>query len=479
LKRKHLGALALLSMGAMLIHGYHPFAEDAEIYLPGVEKILDPGLFPAGDRFFQPHAGLTLFPDLIAASVRLSHLTLEWTLLLWQLLSIFLLLLASWQLISKCFAEASARWCGVVLLAALLTLPVGGTSLYIMDQYVVPRNLCAFAAMFAIVSVLDHKYWKAALWLIFAGLLHPLMWFFAFVYCLLLAGMERLSPLLAFGSFLPLGFSFGHPSPAYEEAVKLHPYFSLQSWAWYEWLGILGPVAIVWWFTHFARRRQLHTLDRLGRALIPYQLLFLAAGLVLSLSFFGNLARLQPLRSLYLLYTLMILIGGGFLGTFVLKKQLWRWIVLFVPLCAAMFLAQRSLFPNSAHVEWPGVAAKNPWVQAFLWARQNTPKDAIFALDPRHMLIAGEDEQGFRAIAQRNRLADAIKDSGAVSMFPALAEEWLKQLRAQANWRQHGVQDFERLRADYGVSWVILQAPGVAGLDCPYRNSAVLTCRVP
>jgi hypothetical protein len=305
------------------------------------------------------------------------------------------------------------------------------------------------------------------------------MWFFAFFYCLLLIGIEKLSPRLSWCCLLPLGFSFGRPSAAYQEAVKLHSYFSLQSWTWYEWLGAIGPIAILWWLTRLARRWQLQKTKLLCGALIPYQVLFLAAGLVLSLPVFGNLARLQPLRSLHLLYMLMILISGGFLGTFALKNHMWRWVLLFAPLCAGMFLAQRSLFPNDAHVECPGIPSKNPWVQAFLWVRQNTPKDATFALDPWHMLIPGEDEQGFRAIAQRNRLADAIKDSGAVSMFPALAEGWLKQLHAQENWQQFQVQDFERLRADYRVSWVILQTPGVAGLECPYRNSAVLVCRIP
>jgi len=38
--------LFLLTVGAFLVQGYHPFAEDAEIYLPGVEKILHPELFP-------------------------------------------------------------------------------------------------------------------------------------------------------------------------------------------------------------------------------------------------------------------------------------------------------------------------------------------------------------------------------------------------------------------------------------------------
>src|ERR1039458_6753026 len=32
---KHIAILSLLTAAALLIHGYHPYAEDAEIYLPG------------------------------------------------------------------------------------------------------------------------------------------------------------------------------------------------------------------------------------------------------------------------------------------------------------------------------------------------------------------------------------------------------------------------------------------------------------
>ena len=95
--------LLLLSLGAALVHGYHPWAEDAAIYLPGVEKILHPDLFPFNAQFFEFHAHMTFFPNLIAASVRLSHLPLDVVLFLWQLASIFLFLWACQQLISRCF----------------------------------------------------------------------------------------------------------------------------------------------------------------------------------------------------------------------------------------------------------------------------------------------------------------------------------------------------------------------------------------
>jgi hypothetical protein len=124
------------------------------------------------------------------------------------------------------------------------------------------------------------------------------------------------------------------------------------------------------------------------------------------------------------------------------------------------------------------MAAKNSWQQAFLWVRDHTPEDAVFALDPEHMNIAGEDANGFRAIAQRSMLADIQKDSGAVSMFPQIAETWSQQVDAQAGWKTFQATDFARLRKQYGVSWVVLQEPRTGGLDCPFRNDAVLVCRV-
>src|SRR5438105_4847593 len=119
----------LLTLGALLVHGYHPIAEDAEIYLPGVERILQPGLFTADARFFDSYTHFSLFARLIAGSVRLTHLSLETMLFAWHLLSVFLLLLGCRKLSAECFVSEAARWSGVFTIAALLTLPVAGTAL--------------------------------------------------------------------------------------------------------------------------------------------------------------------------------------------------------------------------------------------------------------------------------------------------------------------------------------------------------------
>ena len=490
-KYKPVILLLLLAPAALAVHGYHPYAEDAEIYLPGVEHVLNPKLFPVGQEFFLSHANMTQFPKLVAFSVRTTHLPLEAALMLWHVASIFLLLLACWELSGLCFPSQRARWGSVGLIAGLLSLPVAGTALFIMDQYLNPRNLAAFAAIFAVTRMLESKYFRALLWLAAAASVHLLMSSYVISFCLLFAVMRQYESRLwrevrrvevpaTVACLLPTMIPFLQSTPAYHEAAKLHTYFYIQHWAWYEVLGLVAPIGLFYWFSNIARARGWTNMVRLCRAFIVYDVIYIVAALVIDLpERFESLARLQPLRSLHLLYMVMFVMIGGLLGEFVLKNRAWRWVALFVPLSAGMFLQERSLFPASATIEWPGRAAKNPWAQAFVWIRENTAVDAVFAMDPRYMHIAGEDEIGFRCMAQRSRLADAIKDNGVVSMFPPLADRWLSEVNAENPWGSLGVEDFKRLEARYGLNWLVMQQPGVGGLECPYTNYAVRVCRAP
>ena len=477
---RHPGGLLLLSFVAFLIQGYHPYAEDAEIYLPGVLKILNPALFPANAQFFGEHAGYSLYAKLIAASVRITHVPPPWVVFSWQLASIFLLLAGTWRLAGAFFEQERARWGSVALMATLLTLPIAGTALYILDQYLNPRNLAAFMVLFAVAELLHRKYVAMALWLALAAAVHPLMASFAIAFCIWVVVLERYRPrVLGFAAaFVPLGL-FDPPPPAYHEVALRQSYFYVLRWEWYEWLGLIGPVVLFWWLARFARSRGMENLELVSRAMIPYILVATAAAIVLSIpARFEALARFEPLRCLALAYMILIVIGGGLLSQYVLLGRPWRWLALFIPLSLGMFFAQRQLFPASAHIEWPWAAPRNPWAQAFEWVRANAPSDALFALNPRHMALPGEDENGFRARAERSMLADAVKDKGAASAFPPLSVDWLEQVRDAENWVHFQKDDFERLRGKYGVSWIVVEQPGPAGLDCPYQNSVVRVCRL-
>src|SRR5947207_2530825 len=144
-----------LTLCALAVHGYHPGAEDAEIYLPGVLKRLQPSLFPYNAEFFQSHASLTAFPWVMAASVRATHLPVGTVMLAWQLVSMFAVLWASWRIARRCFQAPAAVWGGVALVASLLTMPVAGTSLYLVDPYVTSRSLSTPGALLAVATAAE------------------------------------------------------------------------------------------------------------------------------------------------------------------------------------------------------------------------------------------------------------------------------------------------------------------------------------
>ena len=50
--------------------------------------------------------------------------------------------------------------------------------------------------------------------------------------------------------------------------------------------------------------------------------------------------------------------------------------------------------------------------------------------------------------------------------------------RAQDGWRDFDALDFHLLNHKYGVTWVVVENPGVPGLACPYRSEAVQVCRI-
>jgi len=477
LRVKDLGILVGLTLGAFLLDGYHPGVEDAEIYLPGILKWLNPALFPYNSEFFQSHAHMTLFPQLIAGSIRVLHIPVGVGMLAWQLLCIFLLLLGCWRIARQCFQEEYAVWCAVAFVGALLRLSAAGTGLYIMDEYLTPRSLSTPAALFAVSDAIEGNYVRAGVWTVGICLVHPLMAIFAATFVVLiflLQRRERLSVQALAAITLPL---FPKVTPAYREVLQTRPYFFLTNWAWYEWLGLLAPFALLAWMAWLGKRNSLGATHLICRTLIVFETIFFAMALVVSLpGRFDNLAEIQPMRCLHLLYVLMFLLGGGLLGKFVLQDKAWRWALLFLPLCAGIVLAQRATFPASPYIEWPGSAAHNPWVQAFEWIRMNTPENAYFAMDPNTMQLPDEDQHGFRAIAQRSLLADNVKDSGAVSMFPALAEKWQEQVGAQRGWKKFQLADFQKLKTRYSVDWVVLEQPGVDGLTCPYENLRVRVC---
>jgi hypothetical protein len=191
------------------------------------------------------------------------------------------------------------------------------------------------------------------------------------------------------------------------------------------------------------------------------------------------LATLEPMRYLQLVYIFLFLIGGALLGGYVLESHPARWAVFLVLMYLPMFDVQRALFPSTPHLEFPGHASANPWLQAFAWIRTHTPPDAYFALGPGYLTRPGEDMHSFRALAERSTLADNLKDRSVLSKAPQLVAEWQLQVNAQPNWAGFQIADFQRLTDKFGVDWLILDREPPPGLPCPWNHRPLFVCQIP
>jgi hypothetical protein len=473
----------------IVVQGYHFGVDDAAIYLPAVERFATPGLFPYGADFFLSHSRMSVFSVAVGGMVRWLHVPLAWAVLGFHVLGIYLLLLAGYRLASLCFTRARAQWAAVVTLASVLTIPVAGTALPIMDPYLTARSLSTPLTLLALAAIIASRPVPAAVLLGITALLHPQMAAYGVILVILLSlprftpeplpAEEALAGSLGFFQRLPDGFHLGAAQQPYRATLYSRSFFFAWAWTWYEWAGIVLPLLILFAVARISVSALTPTAARLCRALLLLGLISTAAFLFFSSSpYFDDFVRLQPMRSFQLIYIVMFLLLGGLVGEYLLREKVWRWLLLFVPISIAMYAVDRSQYPSSRHLELPGRAVINPWTQAFDWVRDNTPRDAVFALPPRYLLIPGEDLHGFRAIAERSMIADWVKDSGVASVFPQMAPEWEREQQITRGWDQYTAADFQALATRSPVTWVMVQPGQAGGLDCPFHNDAVSVCRL-
>ena len=478
--------IALLTAAVLLVHGYHPLADDGAVYVAGIEKLADPSLYQADAVFALSPTHLSIFAHVLAALLRWSHVSLSVLLLACQVASIFLFLLGSWKVAARIFPDHNACWGAVLLAACCFTLPVAGTSLSIMDPYVTARSFSTPLMLFALAAVLDQQWLACALWLGLAALLHPLMACYAAITLLTFAltqrRMWRSLGLLAGLGWLVCAVIFAvthhaDPSLAYNRAALSRSYFFLSSWRWFEYPGLLMPLLLLG--IAGARSRG----PWAARALAIAATILGSCALLASICFVHRsgsllLARLQVLRAFHFVYIAGVLLAGGMLGTLAQRHK--RVIAaLYLALLLTMFGAQMLVYPASNHVEWPWLTPRNPWQQAFLWIRANTPEGAIFALDNDYIEWPGEDAQGFRATAERSAVADYFKDGGIASNFRQAAIPWWQG--SQATAQLNSASDEQRLArlTPLGVDWIVLPAQANTSFPCPFANPKVRVCRMP
>lgn len=481
--------LAGLTAAAMLIHGYHLGVEDAEIYLPAARWFRHPALYPYGREFFLSHARLSLFGPLVAVTGYVTRLSMDWTFFAWYMVTLFATIWCSWLMAAACFESARARWSAVLMMTAVLSMPVANTGLLLIDPYLTARSFSTPLTLFAVASVLERRFARAAVAAVLTAAIHPQMVIYLLFLMLVLWVAEvnrnrvraRVPAMASAVAGMPTQFHFSPASGPYREALFSRDYFFLYNWSWYHWLGLLGPLAFLAWFWRADLRGTRPAFKEISFALIPFGLFSIAAAALLcsspSLQMF---VRLQPLRSYDLIYLIFVVLLGGIAGEYFAKGRPWVIAAMVLPLAAGMFAVARRTYPRSPQVELPSSTSSNPWVNTLLWIRRNTPEDAVFAVDSRYFKDPVVDVHGFRAISERSDLADYYKDGGVVSLFPNLAVEWKEMSDATYGLNHFSGAQFQLLRREYPeVTWTVIHGPEPGGMDCPYQRDGFSVCRMP
>lgn len=492
--------LAVLTLAVLVVHGYHPFSEDGGLYAAGIEWKLDPTLFPHDTAFVQEHLRFSLFAPLTAALGRATHTSLAWVLLLLELASIWLTLYATRAVLQRLVRDDAAQLGGVALLAAWWTLPVAGTSLLLMDPYVTARSLSMPLSLLAAAYALDD--WRTSrrsaiasiACLAVAALFHPLMAAYgaAFVVLLRVVSARRWVLLLtiATGIALLLATALQMAAPSEPPSVRVaelsRDYWYIWQWHWFEWIGLVAPIVTIALAARASSERLAGTQSIVRASTALAFIACLVACLFCREAFATHLvARLQPLRCYALIYAMMAATLGAFGTQAALRSRLravrWMPVCVLAISAAALGFVQRQTYQTSPQVElpWRMDANPNPWVQAFLWARDNTEKDAVFALDAKYVNMDGEDAQTFRAIAQRSALPDYSKDGGEASIMPSLADRWLAAANAQKDLSQQDDTTRDEHLRSFHPDWMVVRTDAATVHECPYQNALVKICRFP
>ncbi len=166
----------------------------------------------------------------------------------------------------------------------LLTLPVAGTALYLVDQNLHPRAMATAAILAAILAVLDRKWLLAGALLVLAVMLHLMMGLYGVSFCFFLAWKPARAPGWPFAFVsMPLSWVFKPASKAWHVAADTRAYYFLSRWEWYEWLGVFAPLAILWWFRRIGLRDRNPALARLATRLCLYGVFQLGVAIALLL----------------------------------------------------------------------------------------------------------------------------------------------------------------------------------------------------
>lgn len=532
---------AVASLLAILLIGYHFGTFDQVIHLPFLKKFVDPTLYPANEEFFNLRfQHYSYFWFLFVPFYRLG--VLEPTLFVVHLAATYLTFWAIWALSDTLFHDSLASLLAVL---ALIVPHIGFSGFPIFEFSLLNRTVILPFLLMAINLFLKRRFVGALALLGVTYNFHVLSTTFAL--CLVLfAGLfelrrigwrTSLASLLAFGLCAspllvwralspPVNFT---PQPDWfwnvSQSMFLHLFYFIAPHPHILFVTLSGLSGLGLWLIAIRQRLSEHD-GPVTRFVIAALLILLVQGLATYTQPITVLIQAQVMRVGLLVLIFNYLYFAGYLAARY-RSGVWRgadfgWqaaafisgIFPVVPL-AAWFIQHRlkagrlrqlltgftvvgafagGLVIAQIYQLWsPGIhiyMRPTAWHQAQIWARDHTPKEAVFITPLHEWWFYDADWRVFSERAQVVSLADMLE----IAIVPDYFQTWTKRFDelapgARAQFRGDPFEnrqitarayaslsdaDLLRLARAYNVTYVVVEQSNPRPWPVAYENEGYI-----
>ena len=494
MKPKDFLFLLLITLASVLIHGYYFDVLDHHHYLPYLNKLLNPALYPNDYYFNQPHYLYSPFNYVIVWLKTISGASLAWVFLGLYLVSLYLLYLGIYWLAFTIYRSRSIALLAAVLFIAPKWLARIG---YLSHHfYFISRDLSLAVSLLALTSMLRRKSWSSLGLILLAALINPTIPIPLAIFWLALFFKPSGN---RFFSFLP------SINQAWFDILESRGTYSFPHlWPWTAWgnfalwLALLGTALL-------ALKKKIFGLyfKPIKLLLVICSGLFLFHLIISSLLPSPQLIQLQLLRAASFVFIVAlisfaaaayfclmasswpvrILTGVALTGVYFwgMHLTLWHFLAIgLLPLGLFIFKPKLNLkskkdisahililvltqvlfvlvlvkpqvkLPDYFHYPNPLVDLKgrDDWLDVQVWAKVNSPVEAVFLAPP--------EIPGFRSFSERN-LVSSAKDGGLIFYSAQYAIDWQQRRQALKGYDNFTSADFLAVKNLYSFDYLVVK----------------------
>lgn len=464
-----------LSIFSMIILPYQFGIEDQAVYLPIIEKGLNPELFKT-DYLVNTHGETTLFFPLIKLLIFIFN-DIKTTFLVIYFLTLFFFFLGVYLLSLSLFNNRITA----ILSVLLFFFPkwIGGTGTKTYENYLVPRFLASPFILFSLIALFKNKLFLASLFISLTFLIHPVsgitLYFIFFVLYFFLKPKTNITTAVSSIVLLIIA-PFIVYLLAKQQAIETTKYLIMPK----EWLSLAMK-------RDYFVFPQLWKIRSFGSLLIFYffYLLFIIKKKINKRIFITNVKTnlfVNIIAIVCLLLPIVVILISQFLPiTLLIQFELARSLVIFsfIALICWAYLSSQiirsklnsvvkiiTLIILITSIVWNNNKAEifdNDWIATQLWIRENTPSNSIFLTNPY--------KKGFRVFSERSIVGE-YKDGGPLLFSFVFALEWDKRMNDVKNFELLTENNFIELKKSYNYDYLVYNSKDKLNFNKIYSNKS-------